>query len=134
MKYYTFLQSVFTDPVVTGVKSSGLAQPFLQFFRGIKKLNGREAIVIEVHFTVEGVESDFTFDVISKSSFQVIDAEMIVVGDVYEMDGKSIEDLRVYLDKTIGKEGGPTMGVPMPPLEAVIDELFDFVGQIHAVA
>jgi hypothetical protein len=134
MKDYIYLKTEVGEPIVSGSNSSGLAQPFLQFYRGVERPNGQLIITIRVDFTSEGLGSDFRFNVVSKSLFEVKDASNIVVHDVYDMDRKAIEELRAFLDYKIGKDGVSTIGVPMPPMGAVLSELVDFVTRLHSGA
>jgi|GEM_PF-4361730 len=131
MPPYKHIRSDFTDPTVTGQNSSGLAAPFLQFIPQFTKSAGIEAITVHVDFVVEGVGSDFRFNVKSKSEFQLLDAANTVVSDVYAMYVKAIEDLRAFLDYKIGKDGVSTIGVPMPQMSDVNSDIFDFVKRLH---
>jgi hypothetical protein len=128
---YKFLKSDFAEPIINGVNNSRLGEPFLQFFKRIEGPIGQRTIVIQVDFNVEGFLSDFRFNAISRSFFQIIDAENIVVSDVYDMYSKAIEDLRAFLDYRIGENGVSTIGVPMPRIEDVMDELVEFVTVLH---
>jgi len=131
-KEYKFLKSFFSEPEVAGSNSSGLGEPFLRFIRNIEKPNGRIHIAIFVDFTVEGLASDFRFHVVTKSLFEVNDPAEIVVSDIYDMYGKAIEDLRAFLDYKIGKNGVSTIGVPMPAMADVMEELVECVTQLHS--
>lgn len=132
-KDYQFLQSYFTEPIVRGSNSSNLAQPFLQFYRRLERPDGILTIVIQTHFSVEGVGSNFHFEVICKSLFNVSgDASNIVVHDIYDMYSKAIEDIRAFLDYKIGKDGVSTIGVPIPKLEDVLTEIVEFVTLLHS--
>src|SRR6185312_12173033 len=105
---FTFLKSYFTEPEIAGSNTSGLVQPFLQFFSNIETPNGEFNIVIRVDFLTEGLASDFRFHVVAKAIFKVLDPTDIVVTDIYEMYGKAITDLRAFLDYKIGKDGQST--------------------------
>ena len=131
MKDYDFLETRFTEPIVSGSNTSGLAQPFLQFFRGIERRGSELLIVIQADFQVDGEGSNFRFQVIAKSLFKVKDASNIVVHDVFDMGTKTVEDLRAFLNFKIGKNGVSTIGVPAPIIEDVLYEISDFVGLLR---
>lgn len=132
-KEYEFSQSQFSEPFVRGSNTSGLCNPFLQFFPWMVRPEGQLTLVIQVHFSCEGMGSNFYFEVVGKSLFEVTgDPTNIVVHDIYDMYAKAIEDIRAFLDYKTGENGVSTIGVSMPALEDVLDEIVKFVTVLHS--
>jgi len=141
MKYYSYLQSDFADPVVTGENSGFLSAHSLDFTRTILKVKGgrgqsdRLKIGIQIYFKVEGA-SGFKFEVTSKSFFGVIDTENIVLGDIYEMDLAALEVLRKLLNQMLGKDEVSRLDIKLPDLLGLpkekIGEMLDFVQQLRS--
>jgi hypothetical protein len=132
VKDYDFLETRFTEPIVTGSNTSGLARPFLQFFRGVERRDGELLIIIRADFQVEGEGSNFRFEVIAKSSFKAKDASNIVIHDVFDMGTKTVEDLQAFLNFKIGKNGISTIGVPQAEIEDVLYEISDFIDVLRS--
>jgi hypothetical protein len=140
MRYYEFLQSDFTDPIVTGENKGRLSRPLLHFIRKFLRLKGgrgkmdRLKIVIQIHCIVKGA-SGSKFEITSKSFYGVKDRENVVVGDVCEMEKMALEVLRKLLKQMLGKERISRLRLEIPEFldmpKKQFKELIDFVQQVQ---
>ena len=140
MRYYEFLQSDFTDPIVIGENKGRLSRPLLRFSREFLRLKGRRGkrdrlkIVIQIHCIVKST-SGFKFEVTSKSFYGVKDRENVVVGDVCEMENMAMEALRKLLNQKLGKKRVSRLRLEIPEFldlpKKQFKEMIDFVQQVQ---
>jgi hypothetical protein len=142
MRYYFFLESGFTDPIVTGEMPDKLSRPkldlfftkeFLKFWGGRGKPY-RLKIVVQLHFIVKDA-SGYQFDITTKTFFEVKDRENIVVSDLNDMEHMALESLRKLLNHLIGREYVSKIPMEIPEVLKLgknkIRQMRDFVQKVQ---